>query len=63
MSAWVPAVSEGGWNILRTETRSSPINCAEDDRELLQLSATSKKSRRPHQTRLKCNNQRNCSAA
>jgi len=28
MSAWVPAVSEGGWNILRTETRTSPISRA-----------------------------------
>jgi hypothetical protein len=38
MSAWVPAVSEAGRNILRTETRTSLIS-----RELLQLSATSKK--------------------
>jgi hypothetical protein len=28
MSAWVLAVSEGGWNVLRTETRTSPISCA-----------------------------------
>jgi hypothetical protein len=41
--AWVSAVSEGGWNILSTETRTSPISRAVVDRELLQLSATSKK--------------------
>jgi hypothetical protein len=37
-------VSEDGLNILRTETRTSPISRAVVDRELLQLSATSKKS-------------------
>jgi hypothetical protein len=62
MSAWVPALSEDGRNILRTETRTSPISRAVVDRELLQLSATSK-SRRAHQTRPKDNSQRNCSAA
>jgi hypothetical protein len=41
---WVPAVSEGGWNILRTETRTSPISRAVVNREPLQLRATSKKS-------------------
>jgi hypothetical protein len=59
---WVSAVSEGGWNILRTETWTSPISRAVVDRELLQLSATSK-SRRAHQTRPKDNSQKNCSAA
>jgi len=50
MPAWVPAVSEGGWNILRTETRTSPISLAVMNRELLQLSAKSKKSSSSHKT-------------
>jgi hypothetical protein len=42
MPAWMPAVSEGGWNILRTETRTSPISRAVVDWELLQLSEKAK---------------------
>jgi hypothetical protein len=43
LPAWVSAVSECGWNILRTETRTSPISRAVVNRELLQLSAKIKK--------------------
>jgi hypothetical protein len=43
MPAWVPVVLVGGQKILRTETPTSPISCAVVDREMLQLSATSKK--------------------
>jgi hypothetical protein len=43
MPAWVPAVSEGGRNILRTETQTSPISRAVVERELLQLSTNKQK--------------------
>jgi hypothetical protein len=54
MSTWVPAVLECGWNILRTETRTSSENCCNW--------AQQTKSRRAHETRPKDNSQRNCSA-
>jgi hypothetical protein len=38
---FMSAVSEGGWNILRTETRTSPISHTVVDWKLLQLSSTS----------------------
>jgi hypothetical protein len=36
-AAWVSAVLEGGWNILRTETRTSPISRAVVGQELLHM--------------------------
>jgi hypothetical protein len=52
MPEWVPAVSEGGWNILRTETQTSPISC-------IVVNWEQAKSRWAHQTRLKDNSRRN----
>jgi hypothetical protein len=54
----VSALSEGGWNILRTETRTSPIS-----RENCCNRAQQARSRRAHQTRPKDNIHRNCCAA
>jgi hypothetical protein len=44
MPVWVPAVSEGGQNILRTETWTLLISHAVVKQELLQLYVTHKKS-------------------